>query len=53
MSVYDPATDTWRERAPLPTVRRDLGASRVVVNGEPRIEAVGGARPGNNVQYGP
>jgi N-acetylneuraminic acid mutarotase len=52
-SVYDPATDTWSARAPMPTARFAIAASRVVLNGEPRIEAVGGTRPGNNVQYIP
>jgi hypothetical protein len=37
----------------MPTARGDFTASRVVVDGTPRIEAVGGARPGNNVQYVP
>jgi hypothetical protein len=52
-SVYDPATDTWTTRAAAPTVRAEAGASRVVVNGQPRIELVGGRLPGNNLQYVP
>jgi N-acetylneuraminic acid mutarotase len=52
-SVYDPGTNTWSTRAPLPTPGYDLAASRVVFNGQPRIELVGGARPGNNLQYIP
>ena len=51
--VYDPATDTWTRRAPLPSARSDIAASRVFVGGKPRIEVVGGRRPGNNVQYVP
>ena len=51
--VYDPATDTWTTRAPLPTARTRISASRVVVAGKPRIEVVGGSRPGNNLQYIP
>jgi N-acetylneuraminic acid mutarotase len=52
-SVYDPNTNLWTNLAPMPTARHDFAASRVVVNGKPRIEAVGGLRPGNNVQYIP
>jgi N-acetylneuraminic acid mutarotase len=52
-SVYDPATNTWTNKALTPSLRFDLTASRVVVNGKPRIELVGGERPGNNVQYVP
>jgi N-acetylneuraminic acid mutarotase len=51
--VYDPATDTWTRRAPLPSARSDIAASRVFLGGQPRIEVVGGRRPGNNVQYVP
>ena len=47
-SVYDPATDTWSNRAPFPEPFINLSASRVVLNGQPRIHVVGGARPGNN-----
>jgi Kelch motif len=52
-SVYDPLTDTWTRRASLPTARAAIAASRVVRNGQPRIEVVGGTRPGNNLQYVP
>jgi N-acetylneuraminic acid mutarotase len=52
-SVYDPGTNTWTTKAPMPTERFDFAASRVAVNGKARIEAVGGERPGNNVQYIP
>ena len=31
----------------------ELTAARVFVNGEPRIEVIGGYRPGNNQQYIP
>jgi N-acetylneuraminic acid mutarotase len=51
--VYDPATDVWTRRASLPGPRTDLGASRVYLNGKPRIELVGGEAPGNNLQYVP
>lgn len=53
VSIYDPTTDTWTNKAPLPAPRADLSASRVVVNGRARIELVGGLRPGNNLQYTP
>jgi N-acetylneuraminic acid mutarotase len=52
-NVYDPATNTWTNKAPLPTPRAWTAASRVVVNGQPRIAVVGGPRPGNNLQYIP
>ncbi|HLW46307.1 MAG TPA: kelch repeat-containing protein [bacterium] len=38
---YDPAADTWRSRAPMPTARGAAGAA--LVNG--RIYVVGGAGP--------
>lgn len=51
--VYDPATDTWTTKAPMPTARYGISASKVFLNGQPRIEVVGGTRPGNNLQYSP
>jgi N-acetylneuraminic acid mutarotase len=53
MSVYDAATNTWSTKAPLPAARWDVSASRVVLNGQTRIELVGGRRPGNNLAYVP
>jgi N-acetylneuraminic acid mutarotase len=53
VSIYDPATDSWTNKAPLPGPRSDLTAARVVVNGRARINLVGGRRPGNNLQYTP
>ncbi|HYF39227.1 MAG TPA: kelch repeat-containing protein [Gemmatimonadales bacterium] len=53
VSVYDPATDSWTNKAPLPNPRSNLTASRVRVNGQQRIQLVGGPRPGNNLQYTP
>lgn len=41
--VYDPATDRWVRRAPMPTARNHLGAA--VVGG--RIHTVGGRVPGD------
>jgi N-acetylneuraminic acid mutarotase len=52
-TVYDPRTDTWTTKAPLPSARADVGGSRVKLNGKPRIEVVGGTRPGNNLAYIP
>jgi N-acetylneuraminic acid mutarotase len=53
VSVYDPATDRWTERAPLPADRAGFSATKVVRDGQARIEVVGGPRPGNNLQYTP
>ena len=52
-SVYDPATNSWTTKAPLPTARADIGGSVVWLNGQARLEVVGGTRPGNNLQYIP
>jgi N-acetylneuraminic acid mutarotase len=50
--VYDPATNVWTSRAPV-----NLGhigrLALVARDGSPRIEMVGGPRPGNNLQYTP
>jgi N-acetylneuraminic acid mutarotase len=51
--VYDPATDAWTRRAPMPSPRADIAASQVRLNGQARIEVVGGSVPGNNLQYVP
>ena len=51
--VYHPNTNTWTAAAPMPTARSDISASRVFLNGKPRIEVVGGSAPGNNLQYIP
>jgi len=51
-SVYDPATNLWATKAPMPSVR-SASAGRVTLNGQGLIEIVGGARPGNNLQYVP
>lgn len=53
LMAYDAATNTWATKAPMPTARTGSAASRVFVNGVPRLEVVGGSRPGNNVQYVP
>jgi N-acetylneuraminic acid mutarotase len=55
VKVYDPATKRWTTAARLPEGMGGSGraAGQVVVNGQARIELVGGVRPGNNLQYIP
>jgi N-acetylneuraminic acid mutarotase len=53
VDVYDPVTNTWTKKAPIPRLESGLSGGRVVVNGQARLEVVGGARPGNNLQYIP
>jgi N-acetylneuraminic acid mutarotase len=49
-SVYDPSTDTWTHVAPMPFALANLVGSRVVLNGQPRIEVIVG---NTNLQYIP
>jgi len=51
--VYDPATDAWTRRAALPTPRAGIAATQVFLDGQARIEVLGGVSPGNNIQYVP
>ena len=51
--VYDPVTDRWTRRASLPSARSGIAGATVTVDGEARIEVVGGSVPGNNLQYIP
>jgi hypothetical protein len=37
----------------MPSPRADIAASQVRLNGQARIEVVGGSVPGNNLQYVP
>jgi hypothetical protein len=55
VNAYDPITNKWRLKAPLPTPRDGIVAGRVsaVPGGPTRIEVVGGYEPGNNLQYIP
>jgi N-acetylneuraminic acid mutarotase len=53
VSVYDPATNTWTNKQAIPSARADVAAVRVALDGHPRVEVVGGARPGNNLAYIP
>jgi N-acetylneuraminic acid mutarotase len=52
-TVYDPATNAWTRRAPLPSPRIGIAATKVFLNGQPRLEVVGGVAPRNNIQYIP
>lgn len=52
-NVYNPATNTWSNGRPMPTARAGIVGSRVVVNGQARIEVVSHGRPGTNLQYIP
>jgi N-acetylneuraminic acid mutarotase len=53
VNVYNPATDSWTKAAHMPTVRTGYSAERVLLNGKPRIEVVGGPKPGDNLQFTP
>ena len=53
MWIYDPVSETWTSRPTPGTDVRDAYTIKVFLNGQPRIEAVGGSRPGNNLQYIP
>jgi Kelch motif len=54
MLVFDPKTNSWSE-APVPPKAADnrWTLSRVVQNGKPALELVGGPAPGNNLQFRP
>jgi N-acetylneuraminic acid mutarotase len=52
VNVYDPATDSWSNAAPLPAPRSGTSAALVVLNGQTRIELVGGPKP-DNLQFTP
>jgi N-acetylneuraminic acid mutarotase len=41
--VYDPATNRWITKAPLPAPASAISATKVLVNGQPRLEVVGGS----------
>jgi N-acetylneuraminic acid mutarotase len=49
-SIYDPMTDSWTTKAPMPDTRGFVAASRVALDGQPRIEAVNAYA---NLQYVP
>jgi N-acetylneuraminic acid mutarotase len=50
--VYDPVTNVWTKR-PSVTLKQTGRLALVHRDGGPRIEMVGGIRPGNNLQYTP
>jgi N-acetylneuraminic acid mutarotase len=50
---YDPATRTWTRRADMPSPRQGIAASKVSLNGQERIEVLGGIGTDNNLQYIP
>ena len=47
VQMYDPATNTWTARAPLPLARSHITSATLVRNG--RIIVLGGIGPGNRV----
>jgi N-acetylneuraminic acid mutarotase len=51
--VYDPMTDAWTRRASMPSPRTGIAGIKVFLNGQARIEVLGGVAPGNNLQYIP
>jgi N-acetylneuraminic acid mutarotase len=55
--IYDPVGDTWESKPLLTTFsywdEARLTAARVFLDGKPRVEVIGGYRPGNNQQYIP
>ncbi len=46
VEAYNPATDTWTTKAPLPTGRSSLAA---IATGDGKIYAMGGTEDGNNM----
>ena len=52
-NVYHPLTDTWTTAASPPHALSDVAATRVFLNGQARIEVVGGSLPGNHLEYIP
>jgi hypothetical protein len=55
MLVFDPANEAWSEAAPPPIPAEGYWwtLSRVVQNGAPRLELIGGTKPGNNWRFVP
>jgi N-acetylneuraminic acid mutarotase len=52
-SVYNPSTNTWSTKTPMPSARHGIAAVRVALNDRPRAEVLGGERVGSNVAYIP
>jgi galactose oxidase-like protein len=55
MLVYDPRSAAWSEAAapPIPALGHWWNLTRVLVNGRPGLELIGGERPGNHAQFMP
>jgi N-acetylneuraminic acid mutarotase len=55
--IYDPVSNIWADKPLLTTFsywdEARLTAARVFLNGQPRVEVIGGYRPGNSQQYIP
>jgi N-acetylneuraminic acid mutarotase len=45
LDAFDPATDTWHSRAPMPLGRSEIGASTLVL-ADGRLVTIGGSVPG-------
>jgi len=52
-SRNNPVNNTWTTLRPMPQPRSGIGGARILVDGQVRIEVVGGNRPGNNLMYVP
>jgi hypothetical protein len=55
MLVFNPVTRVWSEAPapPIPALGHWWTLSRVVINGKPGLELVGGQSPGNHAQFMP
>jgi N-acetylneuraminic acid mutarotase len=55
MLVFDPRSGSWSQAAAPPVAATGYGwtLSRVIANGQPRLELFGGDPPNNNLQYAP
>jgi hypothetical protein len=55
MLVFDPKVGAWAQAAapPVAATGHVWTLSRGVLNGQPRLELIGGTKPGNNWQYVP
>jgi len=47
LDAFDPATDSWTSRAPMPVPRSEIGAATVTMS-DGRLLVVGGSIPGKN-----
>jgi N-acetylneuraminic acid mutarotase len=54
--VYDPVSNAWTRKSLLATLKDSYNihaGTRVFLNGQPRVEVIGGGPSGNNLQYIP